>query len=121
MECCPQHAELWLAFARLSSHDQARRILNNARKEIPADPAFWFAGAKLEESNGNPELAAKIISRAPAGLRKGNGIVVREEWLKVCLHEPLACGTITVANCCTATLSMLLYTEHACFGISGVQ
>lgn len=44
---------------------------------------MWFAGAKLEESNSNPELAAKIISRAPAGLRKANGMVVREEWLKV--------------------------------------
>ena len=83
VECCPQHAELWLAFARLSEHEQARRILNNARKEIPADPSMWFAGAKLEESNGNPELAAKIIARAPAGLRKANGQVVREDWLKV--------------------------------------
>ena len=125
MECCPQHTELWLALARLSSHEEARKILNKAgsespsiianpdpacsssardtilnndpippliltlerlwkaREEIPADPTIWFAAAKLEEAQGNAGLAATIINRAPAKLRKNNGVVSRDEWLKV--------------------------------------
>ena len=155
MECCPQHTELWLALARLSTHEEARKILNKAgddspdtnavlghddgvpvaalqsdpsatlylgpnpapsastldtpgaasgadpdsdpvpslvltlerlwkaREEIPADPTIWFAAAKLEEAQGNAGLAATIINRAPAKLRKNNGVVSRDDWLKV--------------------------------------
>ena len=159
MECCPQHTELWLALARLSTHDEARKILNKAgddcldtvavpgptfgaaaavqpnpdlhrdrspapsastfntlgaasgampdngpvpsliltlerlwkaREEIPADPTIWFAAAKLEEAQGNAGLAATIINRAPAKLRKNNGVVSRDDWLKV----RMSAGTI---------------------------
>ena len=155
VECCPQHTELWLALARLSTHEEARKILNKAgddsphtdavlghydgagtaalqrdpsptlhlgpspapgastlnspgvasgadpdsdpvpslilnlerlwkaREEIPADPTIWFAAAKLEEAQGNAGLAATIINRAPAKLRKNNGVVSRDDWLKV--------------------------------------
>ncbi len=146
VECCPQHTELWLALARLSTHEEARKILNKAgddspdtdnvlgiddgiaaaalhlrpspapsastletpgaasgadpdsdpvlsliltlerlwkaREEIPADPTIWFAAAKLEEAQGNAGLAATIINRAPAKLRKNNGVVSRDDWLK---------------------------------------
>ena len=54
-----------------------------AREEIPADPTIWFAAAKLEEAQGNASLAATIINRAPAKLRKNNGVVSRDDWLKV--------------------------------------
>ena len=30
VECCPQHTELWLALARLSTHAEARKIINKA-------------------------------------------------------------------------------------------
>ncbi len=30
VECCPQHTELWLALARLSTHEEAKKIINKA-------------------------------------------------------------------------------------------
>ncbi len=54
-----------------------------ARAEIPADPTIWFAAAKLEEAHGDPDTAAKLIKFAPRSLRKYNGVVSRDDWLKV--------------------------------------
>lgn len=47
-----QHVELWLALARLETFEQARKVLNRARKAIPTEPSIFFAAAKLTESNG---------------------------------------------------------------------
>ena len=49
MECCSQHVELWLAFARLETYEAARKILNRARQTIPTDASIWITAAKLEE------------------------------------------------------------------------
>jgi pre-mRNA-processing factor 6 len=35
VECCPQSVELWLALARLETYDNARKVLNKARENIP--------------------------------------------------------------------------------------
>ena len=55
-----------------------------ARAEIPADPTIWFAAAKLEEAHGESKMAAQIIKAAPKSLRRWNGVVSRDDWLKVC-------------------------------------
>jgi len=46
-----QHVELWLALARLESYDNARKILNTARRALPSEMAIWIHAAKLEEAN----------------------------------------------------------------------
>ena len=51
MMCCLQHVELWLALARLESYDNARKILNTARRALPSEMAIWIHAAKLEEAN----------------------------------------------------------------------
>ena len=42
-----QHSDLWLALARLSSYDNARKVLNKARTAIPTEPLIWITAAKL--------------------------------------------------------------------------
>lgn len=46
-----QHVELWLALARLESYDNARKILNEARRALPSEMGIWIHAAKLEEAN----------------------------------------------------------------------
>ena len=46
-----QHVELWLALARLESYENARKILNEARRALPSEMAIWIHAAKLEEAN----------------------------------------------------------------------
>ena len=43
--------ELWLALARLESYDNARKILNEARRALPSEMGIWIHAAKLEEAN----------------------------------------------------------------------
>ena len=42
-----QHVDLWLALARLSSYENARKVLNRARQAIPTERAIWITAAKL--------------------------------------------------------------------------
>ena len=49
--CSLQHVELWLALARLESYDNARKILNEARRSLPSEMGIWIHAAKLEEAN----------------------------------------------------------------------
>ena len=38
VECCPTSVELWLALARLlEMYENARKVLNKARENIPTD------------------------------------------------------------------------------------
>lgn len=46
-----QHVDLWLALARLESYDNARKILNEARRALPSEMGIWLHAAKLEEAN----------------------------------------------------------------------
>jgi pre-mRNA-processing factor 6 len=83
VECCPQHVELWLAFARLERVENARAILNKAREKVPTDASIWFTAAKLEEAHGNLTRVSKIIERAVKSLTSFSVIVDRDVWLKV--------------------------------------
>ena len=85
MECCPQHVELWLAFARLESYEASRRILNKARQQIPTDASIWMTAARLEEAHGNADMVPKIVDRSIASLTANSVIIDREAWLKVLL------------------------------------
>lgn len=43
---------MWLALAKLESYDNAKKVLNKARKALPTDHSLWIAAAKLEEAEG---------------------------------------------------------------------
>ena len=55
--------QLWLALARLETYENARKVLNKARENIPTDRMIWVTAAKLEEANGNLSMVDKIIER----------------------------------------------------------
>ena len=55
--------QLWLALAKLESYENARRVLNKARENIPTDRKIWISAAKLEEANNNMVNVNKIIDR----------------------------------------------------------
>ena len=55
--------QLWLALARLESYENARKVLNKARENIPTDRQIWTTAAKLEEAHGNITMVEKIIDR----------------------------------------------------------
>ena len=40
----------------------ARKVLNKARKQIPAERAIWIAAAKLEEAAGNVAYVPHLTS-----------------------------------------------------------
>ena len=52
--------ELWLALARLESYENARKILNEARRALPSEMAIWIHAAKLEEANVGSWSRAQI-------------------------------------------------------------
>ena len=79
--CFPQ---LWLALARLETYENARRVLNKARENIPTDRHIWITAAKLEEANGNTQMVDKIIDRAITSLRANGVEINREQWIQVC-------------------------------------
>lgn len=62
--CCPLSVDLWLALARLEDYQNAKRVLNDARKKVPSEPQIWFTAAKLEEANGNVQNVSKILERS---------------------------------------------------------
>ncbi|KAI0981018.1 hypothetical protein GJ496_011680 [Pomphorhynchus laevis] len=74
--------KLWLALARLESYENAQRVLNRARENIPTDRQIWFMAAKLEEAHGNLVMVDKIIDRAVTSLKANMVEINRDQWLK---------------------------------------
>lgn len=75
--------QLWLALARLETYENARKVLNKARENIPTDRHIWTTAAKLEEANGNTQMVEKIIERAITSLRANGVEINREQWIQV--------------------------------------
>lgn len=74
--------QLWLALARLETYENARKVLNKARENIPTDRHIWTTAAKLEEANGNTQMVEKIIERAITSLRANGVEINREQWIQ---------------------------------------
>ena len=74
--------QLWLALARLESYNNARKVLNKARENVPTDRQIWITAAKLEEANGNIPMIDKIIERALSSLRANGVEINREQWIE---------------------------------------
>jgi len=79
----PPPPQLWLALARLETYENARRVLNKARENIPTDRHIWITAAKLEEANGNTQMVEKIIDRAITSLGANGVEINREQWIQV--------------------------------------
>ena len=49
--------------AKLESYENARKVLNKARENIPTDRQIWITASKLEEAHENFNVVPKIIER----------------------------------------------------------
>lgn len=67
----------------METYENARRVLNKARENIPTDRHIWITAAKLEEANGNTQMVEKIIDRAITSLRANGVEINREQWIQV--------------------------------------
>ena len=63
----PPPSQLWLALAKLETYENARKVLNKARENIPTDRQIWITAAKLEEAHGNYPMVPKIVERGGWG------------------------------------------------------
>ena len=75
-ELVPESGDMWLAYARLSPYEDARAILNRARRAVPTDSSIWITAAKARggaregRSRGRHHRQG---SEEPAGLRGAHG------------------------------------------------
>jgi pre-mRNA-processing factor 6 len=96
--------ELWLTLARLETPENAKSVLNSARKRIPTSHEIWIAagrlaeqtateqpGVKLEEDDDEARILRqkklsaqvdKVMAAAVSSLTKNQVILTREQWLQ---------------------------------------
>ncbi|ORZ35141.1 PRP1 splicing factor, N-terminal-domain-containing protein [Catenaria anguillulae PL171] len=105
VECVPLSVDMWLTLAKLETHENARKVLNKARKTIPTSHEIWIAAAMLEEAQsqeGEEEKARKtvdmIVSRAIDKLQEAGTSLSREKWL----DEAVACEKQEAVMTCEA-------------------
>jgi len=104
VEKVPHSVEMWLALARLETYDNARRVLNQARKHLPTERAVWIAAAKLEEAQNHSDMVERIVDKAVRSLDKHDAIISRAQWLKEAEASEFAGAPLTSAAIvkCTA-------------------
>jgi pre-mRNA-processing factor 6 len=99
VEVIPKSVELWLTLARLETPENAKKVLNSARKEIPTSHEIWIAAGRLAEQSpsavsevkveDDPEVTRKLaqqvdklMSSAVARLKANSVVMSREQWLQ---------------------------------------
>lgn len=106
IEKIPSCVDMWLALAKLETYENARKVLNQARKTIPTDKSIWIAAAKLEESQNNISMIDKIISKAVSSLSKQDVVISRESWLKEAENAEKASAPCTSASIVKHTIGI---------------
>ncbi len=106
IEKVPLCVDMWLALAKLETYENARKVLNQARKNIPTDKSIWIAAAKLEESQNHTEMIDKIVSKAVSSLTKYDVIISREMWLKEAENAEKASAPCTSASIIKHTIGI---------------
>jgi pre-mRNA-processing factor 6 len=94
-------AEMWLALARLETYENARKVLNQARRALPAERAVWIAAAKLEESQHHGDMVEKIVDRSVKSLGRHDAVVTRKQWLQEAEAAEAAGAPLTSASIVT--------------------
>ena len=82
VECIPYDLDMWLALAQLETYENAKVVINKARRNLPNEVKIWVYAAKLEEAYGKSEQILKKIIKASIRKLAQNGVkLAREEWL----------------------------------------
>lgn len=63
-------------------YENARKVLNKARENIPTDRQIWIAASRLEETRGESNMVDKLIDRALLSLRANKVEINRKHWLE---------------------------------------
>ena len=106
IEKVPSCVDMWLALAKLETYENARKVLNQARKNIPTEKAIWIAAAKLEESQNHINMIDKIISKAVSSLSKHDVVISRDSWLKEAENAENASAPCTSASIVKYTIGI---------------
>jgi pre-mRNA-processing factor 6 len=95
---------LWLTLARLETPENAKSVLNSARKRIPTSHEIWIAAGRLAEQTASDQSGVKmeeddeeartlrqkklsaqvdkVMAAAVSSLTKNQVILTREQWLQ---------------------------------------
>ncbi|OMO58734.1 RNA-processing protein, HAT helix [Corchorus capsularis] len=96
VECCPTHADFWLALARLLPLKEAREALERARQQLPGESAIVIAQARLEEAGGGADrdlVVGNIIEGFIRELERQGLYIDRRAWMeKAEVAERLGCA-----------------------------
>lgn len=65
----------------METYENARKVLNKARQNIPTDRGIWITAAKLEEAQGNHQMVDKIVERAISSLTANGVELNRDQWI----------------------------------------
>jgi len=100
-EKVPHCVDFWLALAKLETYQEAKKVLNQARRALPTELAIWITAAKLEESHAEKrEVIDKIIQNGLLALQSNDAVISREQWLKeaekaeIIANSPLTSASI---------------------------
>ena len=88
----------------MESYENARKVLNKARQNIPTDRLIWITAAKLEEANGNKLMVDKIIERAISSLTANGVELTRDQWL----DDAIECDKAKSYLTCRAIINSII-------------
>ncbi|KAJ5894454.1 hypothetical protein N7495_006145 [Penicillium taxi] len=80
VEVVPSAVDLWLALVRLETPENARTVLNLARKANPTNHKLWIAAARFTEKMETFEKD-NVMKHAVKSLVKEKGMPSRETWI----------------------------------------
>lgn len=87
IELCPHEWSFWLSLINLSNYDEAKSLINRARKAIKDNHQIWITAAKLEERENasvSDKKLVKMIEKGQQQLRENTNpddLLSRRAWL----------------------------------------
>ncbi|EGV61643.1 U4/U6 x U5 tri-snRNP complex subunit Prp1 [Yamadazyma tenuis] len=87
VELCPSEWNFWLSFINLSPYEEAKNLINRARKAMKNNHQVWITAAKLEERESMSISDVKIMKMLEKGIKTSNEHteehqkLTRSQWL----------------------------------------
>ncbi|KAI2495181.1 HAT (Half-A-TPR) repeat [Fragilaria crotonensis] len=106
VEKVPDSVEMWLALARLESYENARRVLNQARKALPGTALF---GSQRPSSRNRKIMLmswTRLSIRLSSRFQKHDAVVTRAQWLEEAEHAEHAQAPLTSAALVRCTVGI---------------
>lgn len=115
VELCPKEWDLWISLINLSPYDEAKALINRARKSMNDNYKVWITAIKLEERENtsitDPLKLVKVLTKGIQELKKHTAedkLLTRSDWLK----EASIAEMEDFPFSCQAIVSVILETEE---------